>query len=91
MSGNLAAYGLIAHGFKNYLDWVNVNDPIVVDGRPRDIRLVVRDDGYAAVRTIALVDQLIQSGDIFSILTLGRRTRSRCTTGSIRRAFPIPS
>lgn len=71
MSGNLAAYGLIAHGFKNYLDWVNVNDPIVVDGRPRDIRLVVRDDGYAAVRTIALVDQLIQAGDIFSILTLG--------------------
>ncbi|WP_419552850.1 ABC transporter substrate-binding protein [Candidatus Poriferisodalis sp.] len=71
MSGNLAAYGLIADGFKNYLDWVNLNDPIVVDGRPREIGLVVRDDGYAAVRTIALVDRLIQADNVFSILTLG--------------------
>lgn len=71
MSGTLAAYGLIAAGFRNYMDWVNDHDPIVVNGRPRELQLAVRDDGYVAVRTIALVDQLIQADEVFSILTLG--------------------
>lgn len=71
MSGNLAAYGLIAVGLSNYLDWVNDHDPIVVNGKPRELQLAVKDDGYVAVRTIALVDQLIQADDVFSILTLG--------------------
>lgn len=71
MSGNLAAYGLIADGMRNYMDWVNRNNPIVIDGIPRELQLVIRDDGYVAVRTIALVDQLIQTENIFSILTLG--------------------
>lgn len=71
LSGNLAAYGNIARGLANYFDWVNENDPVMVDETPRGIQLVVKDDGYVAVRTVALVDELIQHENVFSILTLG--------------------
>ncbi len=70
-SGTLAAYGAIAAGWANYLDWVNANDPIEINGSPRDLTLIVRDDGYVAAQTIEFVDELIQDGNVFSIVTLG--------------------
>ena len=70
-SGTLAAYGAIAFGWDNYLDWVNENDPIMVDGTPRNIELLVKDDGYVATQTIEFVNELIESENVFSILTLG--------------------
>ena len=70
-SGNLAAYGNIAYGWENYFDWMNDNDPIMVGGSPRDLVLVVKDDGYVAAQTIEFVDELIEAENVFSILTLG--------------------
>ncbi|WP_420621520.1 cell wall-binding repeat-containing protein [Candidatus Poriferisodalis sp.] len=69
-SGNLAAYGNIAHGLGNYFDWVNENDPIMVDGSPRDLTLIVKDDGYIGAHTIVLVDELIRAENVFAISTL---------------------
>ncbi|WP_419863990.1 ABC transporter substrate-binding protein [Candidatus Poriferisodalis sp.] len=70
-SGNLAAYGVIADGWENYFDWMNANDPIMVGGSPRDLTLIVKDDGYVAAQTIEFVDELIEAENVFSILTLG--------------------
>ncbi len=70
-SGTLAAYGAIAYGWENYLDWVNENDPIMVNDSARNLTLLVRDDAYVAASTIEFVNELIQDGNVFSILTLG--------------------
>ena len=67
-SGNLAAYGNIAFGWSNYMDWVNDNDGGVAG---RDLALIVKDDGYVAAQTIEFVDELIESENVFSITTLG--------------------
>ncbi len=66
-SGNLAAYGNIAVGWEAYANWVNENDPI--DGK--NVVLVVKDDGYIAAQTIEFVDELIESENVFYIVTLG--------------------
>ena len=70
-SGNQGAYGDIAIGWNNYLEWVNRNDPIIVDGAPRDLVLVLKDDGYETSQTIEFVHELIETEDIFAIVTLG--------------------
>ena len=70
-SGTLAAYGNIAAGWNNYMNWVNENDPIQVDGSGRDLVLLVKDDAYVAAQTIEFVDELIESENVFSITTLG--------------------
>ena len=70
-SGTLAAYGAIGFGWANYNDWVNENDPIMVGGSPRNLTLIVRDDGYQSNLTIDFVNELIESENVFSILTLG--------------------
>ncbi|WP_419840875.1 ABC transporter substrate-binding protein [Candidatus Poriferisodalis sp.] len=70
-SGTLAAYGAIANGWDNYLEWVNANEPIMVNGEPRELELLVKDDAYVAAQTIEFVDELIESENVFAILTLG--------------------
>ncbi|MCP4303419.1 MAG: ABC transporter substrate-binding protein, partial [bacterium] len=67
LSGNLAAYGNIAHGMESYFDYVNESGGI--GGLP--IELIVKDDGYVATATIELVDELMQAEDPFIITTLG--------------------
>ncbi len=70
-SGNLAAYGNIAVGWDNYLDWINANNPIQIDGSSRELVLLVKDDAYVAAQTIEFVDELIESENVFAITTLG--------------------
>ena len=70
-SGNLAAYGNIALGWDNYMQWIDDNDPIMVGGTPRDLTLLIKDDAYVAAQTIEFVDELIEAENVFSILTLG--------------------
>ena len=70
-SGTLAAYGAIGFGWANYHDWVNENDPVMIGGSARDLTLIVRDDGYQSNLTIDFVNELIESENVFSILTLG--------------------
>ena len=66
-SGNLAAYGNIAVGWDNYLQWVNANGGVA----GRDVTLLVKDDGYVAAQTIEFIDELIESENVFGLLTLG--------------------
>ena len=66
-SGNLAAYGNIAVGWDNYLQWVNANGGVA----GRDVTLLVKDDGYVAAQTIEFIDELIESENVFALLTLG--------------------
>ncbi len=70
-SGNLAAYGNIALGWETYLDWINENDPVQVDGSDRELVLLVKDDAYVAAQTIEFIDELIESENVFTITTLG--------------------
>ena len=66
-SGNLAAYGNIAYGWDSYNKYVNENGGIA----GRDIELIVKDDGYVAAQTIEFIDELIESENVFMIVTLG--------------------
>ncbi len=73
-SGWLAAFNNVSRGVASYFEWINENDPIMVDGAPRELMLVVKDDGYDYTQTRTLVNELIQSDDVLSILTLGAPT-----------------
>ena len=66
-SGNLAAYGNIAVGWDNYLQWINANGGVA----GRDVTLLVKDDGYVAAQTIEFINELIESENVFALLTLG--------------------
>ena len=66
-SGNLAAYGNIAYGWDSYNNYGNENGGIA----GRDIELIVKDDAYVAAQTIEFIDELIESENVFMIVTLG--------------------
>lgn len=61
-SGTLAAFGAIGDGMQAYFDYVNENDPI--DGK--DVVIVARDDAYEAGRTVANVEEMIETEDLFA-------------------------
>lgn len=61
-SGSLASFGAIGEGMQMYFDYVNDNDPI--DGK--NLVAVLSDDGYEAGRTVANVEEMIDSGDVFA-------------------------
>lgn len=62
-SGQLAAFGAIGEGIEMYFEHVNDTDPI--DGKR--LVLVARDDGYEAGRTVANVEEMIDSEDVFML------------------------
>ena len=66
-SGNLAAYGNIAVGWDSYNNYVNENGGI----GGLDIEMIVKDDAYVAAQTIEFIDELIESENVFMIVTLG--------------------
>ena len=66
-SGNLAAYGNLAVGWDSLNRYVNENGGV----GGKSINLIIKDDGYVSAQTIEFVDELIESANVFSILTLG--------------------
>ncbi len=71
-SGTLAIYGQIAKGISTHLDVINAAGGIKgADGKSRKITYIAKDDGYDAARTIPLVDELVDSEKVFSVITLG--------------------
>lgn len=60
-SGALASFGAIGEGMQMYFDYVNENDPI--DGK--NLVAILADDAYEAGRTVANVEEMIDSGDVF--------------------------
>ena len=65
-SGQLAAFGAIADGMQAYFDYVNENDPI--DGK--QLTLVIRDDAYEAGRTVANVEEMLETEDLFGFAAI---------------------
>ena len=59
----VAGFGAIGDGMEMYFNYVNENDPI--DGK--ELVLIQKDDGYEAGRTVANVEEMIDSDDIFMI------------------------
>jgi branched-chain amino acid transport system substrate-binding protein len=71
-SGTLASYGQIGKGIQNRFDIVNKAGGIKDStGKSRQLKYIVKDDGYDAARTIPLVDELIDSEKVFLVWTLG--------------------
>jgi ABC-type branched-subunit amino acid transport system substrate-binding protein len=62
LSGPAAAFGPIANGMQAYFDYLNENDPI--DGK--ELVLVAQDDAYEAGRTVANVQEMLDTEDIFA-------------------------
>lgn len=70
-TGVLSERSSISVGLDLYLQWVNENDPIRVDGESIDVKLVVKDDAYDPALTVESVNGLIETENVFSILTYG--------------------
>ena len=62
-SGVAAAFGDIGVGMQAYFDFLNETDPI--DGK--QIELVLADDAYEAGRTVANVQEMIDSDEVFAL------------------------
>ena len=50
LTGDLSDNRRASEGLESYLEWVNENDPIVVDGAPRELVLLTRDDRTRATQ-----------------------------------------
>jgi branched-chain amino acid transport system substrate-binding protein len=61
-SGALASFGAIGDGMSMYFDYVNDTDPI--DGK--NLVAILSDDAYEAGRTVANVEEMVDSGDVFA-------------------------
>ena len=59
-SGQLASFGTIADGMQIYFDFVNDQDPI----GDYELVLIAKDDGYEAGRTVANVEEMLETENI---------------------------
>ncbi len=91
LSGTLADYGNIAKAMEAMLAEVNAAGGITDStGKARQVRLIVKDDGYDANRTIPLVDELIDSEGVFAMITLGSPNTLKTYDKLNRRCIPQP-
>lgn len=65
-TGALAGFGTIGGGMEIYFDYINDTDPI----GDQEIILVQRDDAYEAGRTVANIEEMIDTEDIFAFAHL---------------------
>ena len=90
-SGTLAVYGQIATGIETYLSAVNNAGGITdANGVSRTLNLSIKDDGYDSARTIPLVDEFVNSKQVFSLLTLGSPNTMRTYDKVNRSCVPQP-
>lgn len=90
-SGTLAVYGHIATGIETYLSAVNNKGGITdANGVSRTLNLSIKDDGYDSARTIRLVDEFVNSKQVFSLLTLGSPNTMRTYDKVNRSCVPQP-
>ena len=89
-SGTLAIYGQIANGIQKHLDVVNKTGFKDVTGKTRKLTYIPKDDGYDAARTIPLVDELIDSEKVFTVVTLGSPNTMKTYDKLNARCIPQP-
>ena len=91
LSGTLAVYGQIATGWQLYLGDVNAAGGIKDSaGKTWTFKLIFKDDGYDAARTIPLVDELIDSEKVFMMVTLGSPNTMKTYDKLNQRCIPQP-
>ena len=91
LSGTLAIYGQIATGWQLYLGEVNKAGGIKDSkGKTRNFNLIFKDDGYDSARTIPLVDELIDSEKVFTMITLGSPNTMKTYDKLNQRCIPQP-
>jgi branched-chain amino acid transport system substrate-binding protein len=84
-------YGQIATGWQLYLADVNNAGGITdSEGKTRTFNLIFKDDGYDAARTIPLVDELIDSEKVFTMVTLGSPNTMKTYDKLNQRCIPQP-
>jgi len=91
LSGTLAVYGQIANGWQIYLGDVNAAGGIKDSaGKSWTFKLIFKDDGYDATRTIPLVDELIDAEKVFMMTTLGSPNTMKTYDKLNQRCIPQP-
>jgi len=91
LSGTLADYGNIAKAMDAVFAYYNKQGAFKDStGKTRNIRLIVKDDGYDAARTIPLVDELIDSDKVFAMWTLGSPNTLKTYDKLNQRCIPQP-
>jgi branched-chain amino acid transport system substrate-binding protein len=72
-SGTTADYGNETKAWTAYIDYINDKFGGIPDstGKTRELTLISKDDGYDPVRTIPLVDELLDSDKVFALTTSG--------------------
>lgn len=65
-TGALAGFGAIGEGMSIYFDYINATDPI----GDQELVLVQRDDAYEAGRTVANLEEMLDTEDIFAFAHL---------------------
>jgi len=61
-----------------------------VNGKTREVRMILRDDAYDPARTIPLVDELIDSEKVFTVWTLGSPPGLKVYDKLNQRCIPHP-
>ncbi len=91
LSGTLADYGNIAKVLDLYAGEINKAGGIKDStGKTRQVKFIVKDDGYDANRTIPLVDELIDSEQVFAMWTLGSPNTMKTYDKLNKRCIPQP-
>ncbi len=86
----LASRGQSATGWKLYLDQVNKNGIRDSAGKTRTFNLIIKDDEYDASRTIPLVDEMIDTEQVFAMVTSSSHTTMRTYDKLNARCIPQP-
>lgn len=60
-----------AIGWTHYFNWVNATDPLVLDGTPRDLVLLIQEDDFVSDVTVEAVHDLLTYENVFSVTTTG--------------------
>ena len=90
LSGTLADYGNIGKTMQMYADDAFPNGIKDSAGKTRKIKMIIKDDGYDANRTIPLVDELIDSEKVFMVITLGSPATMKTYDKLNQRCVPQP-
>ena len=85
-SGNLAAYGNLNYGVEAWSDYLNETGAF----GDREVKWIMKDDGYVAAQTIEFIDELIESENVFAINTLGSPNTMAVYTQLNQECVPQP-
>ena len=69
-SGTYAPFSAILDGEQAYIDYTNAKGGVTVAGKQYKIKLIAKDDGYVASRTVTNVNSLLTDDHVFALLNV---------------------